>query len=744
MPSHIKITHQGKAPGRFLTSQLLKSAEGNKEEMGQIFTLVEIVGPDPQFPQIGLTILNTLKREYYRTTSTSDPQNLESALKKVNEVLASIAQNGETNWIGNLNVVFCLLIGREAHIATTGQVKIWLARDNTLTPLANPSPIASHLHPLKTFSTITSGQLTKGDKVIIASSEIMTNFSPQNLKEFFANNIRDGASDLTQSLRKLRQLNVNVWAIDLEEGIYETFYLDAPSETPLTQAVSYTKKYFIPLAKKFSSGAQGYFRSGVKTARTSILPKSQEFLRHASDKSKTFGAEVAPKFQKTADYAKKFLSQRMKKPVNHEDETAMKNANIIGRSIYTINDYRKMHPQGLKKFIYLSTTYVRKTIYFLDNQLGYLKNWFLKKRKQPIATIAGILFLIVILIVSISIQKNRQSARRVEAEQRNQLTEATKKLEDGKSALIFNDKENATILMDDAIKTATSLLETNIKTDAQAIIDSASIEVDKLTQSTRIKEIKPFATNSTSKVFFTYKGNCYTFSPNGAIEKISILDGVAQNASQMPNDVGAVISLAKKSDDQLYLLTDKSKVFLFQIQTNALSEMKNADGDFKPSVDISVFGNNLYLLSAQNKQIWKYQPTDATNFGSPSPFAQSSLASALADSKAMAIDGAIYVLTKDKVAKIIKGTKTDFSLKGLPKAFADLQSAKNIYTSENTPSIFLLDATRPRVVEFDKEGKYLHQYLFPSAIKNPSWFQIDYIGRKVWALSDGFVWELDL
>ena len=743
MPSHIKIVHQGKAPGRFITSQLLKPSEG-KDEMGQIFSLVEIIGPDPQFAQIGLTILNTLKREYYRTTSTSDPQNLESALKKVNEVLASIAQNSETNWIGNLNAVFCLLIGRDAHIATTGQVKIWLSRGNTLTPLADASPATAHPHPLKTFSAITSGQLTKGDKIIIASSEILTNFSPQNLKEFFSGNIRDGASSLTQSLKKLRQMNANVWAIDLEEGIYETFYLDAPNETPLSQAVTYTKKYFIPMAKKFSTTAGGYFRSSVKTARTTILPKSQEFLRLATDKSKNLGKEITPKLQQTTQYAKKFMSQRMKKPASHEDETAIKNANIIGRSIYTINDYRKMHPQGFKKFTYLSMIYLRKTIYFLDNQLGHLKIWLLKKRKQPFTMIAGILFLIVILIVSISIQKNRQVARQAEAERRSKLTEATQKLDDGKSALIFHDTQNAAILMDEAIDIATSLLTTELKTDAENIIESASSEVDKLTQTTRVKEAAPFAKNVNAKAMFVSKGNALAFSRSGAIEKISVLDGATQNASQMPTGAGEIISLTKKLDDELYLLTDKAKVFLFQIQTNALSEMKNADGDFKPSIDIASFGGNIYLLSTENKQIWKYQPIDATNFGSPSPFTQSSLANALADAKALAIDGAIYVLNKNKVTKIIKGTKTNFDLKNIPKAFEDLSSAKNIYTSENTPSIFLLDATRPRVIEFDKEGKYIRQFLFPTQIKNPIWFQIDSIGRKAWVLSESSVWELDL
>src|SRR3990167_3393076 len=130
-----RVTNSGKLSDRFLTCKHITADDLAKFPMGQVFSLIEIISPWFPTAQVGQTIINNFSKYYYEGGSTSDLVNLENSLKKVNEDLAQITQNGETDWIGNLNGILAVIAGNNFHLSPTGKVEGYIFRDGKINHL---------------------------------------------------------------------------------------------------------------------------------------------------------------------------------------------------------------------------------------------------------------------------------------------------------------------------------------------------------------------------------------------------------------------------------------------------------------------------------------------------------------------------------------------------------------------------------------------------------------------------------
>jgi hypothetical protein len=752
---YLRITNAGKTPGVFLTAQIITPPQQSQLKMGKIYAILEISHPTTRARQIGQTIINTLKHSYFQDDSTSDMQNLEKALKNVNETLAQIAQSGETDWIGNMNAVFCLLVDNEAHLATTGRAQAWLIREGRISEIVDSQAQPLQPHPLKTFSSLTSGSLVSGDRLILANPKLQNHLSSQDIKEMVDRPaLQEVGEELIKTLRKAKEKSISLFVIEScqersaqqPQGI--DLYLDQPTETPLNQAIKFSKKYLVPWAVRTSQQAAGYFKSSVKLTKTKILPQSRQFLKTAGQKSqklvKDYTTKAKPILRQAHTKTKRLVFEKLAKKQPHPEE-AYKGANIIGRPIYTINDYKIDHPTGAKRIFRQIISAVKKTLHSLDNQIYHLSSWLSKKKKHPLILLIGALMLIIILIVSISFQRKRQTEKAAAEQQRQILEASQQKLEQGRTALVFADKETAALLFEETIELAERLSGTEYKDAAEKIINQAVEQSDSLTQTTRIRQIEPFAENLSARLLFVYQGDAFILSDKSPeIVKVNILSGDKDIVNKIESDKGSWQQVVRVDDRHFYLLTDKGNIYDFNAQEESLKKIELKDKQLKKAVDLDIFNNNLYLLSPEDSQVWKYLPAEAGGYQDPIKYAQTSLAKTLKKSQALAIDGAIYALAEGKIVKMSRGTEAGFKIKNLPKAFEDLSQAVDIFTAENIPSIYLLDKTRPRIVELDKNGNYIHQYLLPSFIKDPQSFQIDHIGKKAWILANDKGYEIDL
>lgn len=129
-------------------------------------------------------LTSVLKKEYYINPKRPVTESLDSALHKVNLALSELAKHGNVEWLGKLNATICVLEKNNAHFSVSGNAKIFLYRNTTLTDISEDlAADPSQPHPLKTFVNVSSGRLEKNDRLLITSDDIFHIFSTIELKK---------------------------------------------------------------------------------------------------------------------------------------------------------------------------------------------------------------------------------------------------------------------------------------------------------------------------------------------------------------------------------------------------------------------------------------------------------------------------------------------------------------------------------------------------------------------------------
>ncbi|GAG69483.1 unnamed protein product, partial [marine sediment metagenome] len=143
-------------------------------------------------------------------------------------------------------------------------------------------------------------------------------------------------------------------------------------------------------------------------------------------------------------------------------------------------------------------------------------------------------------------------------------------------------------------------------------------------------------------------------------------------------------------------------------------------------------------------QIYKYTKT-STGWSE----AKNTIDNTKADiSKAISfdIDGYIYVLNQDgSCLKLSKGSPLlDFGLKNIPPPTEKIEDPIKILTSTEINSLYVLDAKTRKILEFDKEGNYLRQYIVPDDAGQVKDIAVNIKTQKIYVLADTFVYQFGL
>lgn len=119
------------------------------------------------------------------------------------------------------------------------------------------------------------------------------------------------------------------------------------------------------------------------------------------------------------------------------------------------------------------------------------------------------------------------------------------------------------------------------------------------------------------------------------------------------------------------------------------------------------FNGNIYLLDATNNQIYKYAATAAGYSPKAAPYFPANAQPLLSKAIDMAIDGDVWVLNDNgTVQRFRSGVAIAFELEALP---TPLKNPVAIYTRPEADAVYIADAGNQRIVEFDKNGKFVRQ-----------------------------------
>lgn len=125
---------------------------------------------------------------------------------------------------------------------------------------------------------------------------------------------------------------------------------------------------------------------------------------------------------------------------------------------------------------------------------------------------------------------------------------------------------------------------------------------------------------------------------------------------------------------------------------------------------LGIYNGRLYLADERSNQIYRYAPAGLAYDDPPTAWFDEQIQGDLAGLTAMGIDGDIWLLSEDgTLLRFREGQQLPFSLERIPGLGGLLVDFAMAEQSDGL--LYLADATDERILVYDKEGRYLQQYV---------------------------------
>lgn len=725
----VKISADSRFSDRYITAQIKEAPEPGQAEAGRICALVEIEGSWQSNAQIGQTIINTVARHYYRGTESDPLMNFEAALKRVNESLTAATHTGNTDWIGHLHTAIVLLVGDTVHIAASGRSTATLYRDGHGSPMLDAAQDQSAA-PGKVFATLLSGTIEPTDRLLVASSGLLKVLTPVEVDHCLGAPTPDEAvAQLGSMLRAKR----GSWV--------HGFYIDAAAEPAPDVVVSHgagiagahaqASQFFASLKRYIApvSGGSGSTPVPAKEAATdaALLPKGSEAWARFQAWSKQAGdhlrTTVGPRLRTHAGTARQHaqaLAHRLRrvataKPAEAAGSkaAAAQPESLIGKSVFAIKDYAAHANEPAAPALPTITDYTAPPPTPAPRRRGQLKETVTQLWQRIASRIEwrSVLFgLVAIVLFAILVANIRVITRQHTTEQSkqalsSQLHDLQDKLEEARLARIFNQPDKATAALQTVLDGLPALLSSAVADDAKALQAKTTTELDALTQTTRLDTLQQLAKLPGSTRFVRSGDAAVALNAQGtAVTVVSLADGKTKAVPLGAHaNAGGVTALDNAPGFALALNDGLAKLDADgQLADIALS------GAAHPASGIASFFGNLYALDASGGQIWKYTAVKET-FSKAEGYVTDG--TTLANAIDLAVDGQVYVLRSDgSVTRFNRGKADTFALAAPPAPTSTLTAPKQLTTTKDSNSFFILDGGR--VLKYDKSGHFQSQYAF--------------------------------
>lgn len=598
------------------------------------------------------TVITAIQREYYREPSRSASASFEMALHQANLILYDSAESGVRDWMGHFHVAIGVLAGDELHLSVAGAGAVFLARKTAVT---NVSQGISHFpitDPLKTFSQVATGDILARDTIFFTSSTFDSVFRSVDVGRFA---LEHSASTIAARL----------------EGLY----LDQGHRVPLaTTIVTLLPQYVSEAKQEIPSPSRKTYEPAVATK---LAPRTPLIIK------RPIVQQIILLVISIFSYTWKALKTWVWPAVKNGSQGVAKKIPAISLprpSAKGAASWAKSLPASSKMFAIIAVV------------------------------------LLVALGISLVLLQHKRASDAVIEQASQKLHEARTKVDAAKTALIYDNREQASGLLADA-KTLTSELEkgTLYLEETKALTSDIQAQQDRLQKIFRSNSANTrtlgdlselVAKKAPEDIFFT-NDSLYAVSPDtNAVIKMG-LDGKAAVVHPTTAGIGFIIGgSAQNAEKTIVFNTDSQGIAIFDAQDNTLTAQSIEVPSESPSFEsISVFGNRLYIYDKTLQNILSFNKT-LRGYSGGTPWITDEAAKKN-DIKSIAIDGNIYALSANgNITKLFRGAPTDFVQ---AKVDPSLSSATKIVTSDTMQNLYVLDPANKRVVIFSKKGALIRQ-----------------------------------
>jgi len=734
---HVFITHQSPA---------------EEKSLGKLFILTEIRSKDRINHEIINEIQEEIKHSYYNTDDLNIETAFEKALEQLNQKIADLVGNYNTNWLDKLNCIIAVIKDDTVHFSSVGTIHNFLIHNERITDIISSAGIErDRVNPLKAFTEIVSGTLSAGDSLLCCTSNLLEYLSQEKLKRTI--------------LERTPQKAVNIIENLLEEnGGYTAFgaiiVRMAGEEVPVTPTIAETQPTMPSAMATPSASPQTSMERLIAKQQstdkilapsltrhlfkffTTTWSKFVNFIKikalHQSPRRVRFTEQLKdyrPPFRETVQKKSKLTSS----------------SKALGRGIFSIFAYLLHLIKSLPRLFKKRDKIGQELKTAPRNVSNFFSNLILGIKHLP--RLSKILLLLAVVVAFILSQSIFNLGLKKESDQQNINYEQTislisQKILKAEAAFSYGNEAGGKELLQEAQELLDELPQKKKeqKEKTKELQDNITLQLNKTKHIITIDNpvtVADFSTlegdiNAAGLVLIG--GNLYTFDPaTNAIYQVSINDRTISALSEKES-ANKFLYLTSQTNTTILFLNTANTLDEFNITSNELTSLKfSMPSQDVNIVDIDTYQSRVYLLDIKNNQIYR-SPRVGNGYGTPANWLKDETID-LRNSKSMTIDGSIYILKENgEVYKLFGGNKQDWSLNSIDPA---LTKADKIFTQGEGDNIFILDIQGQRLVEFDKNGQLVNQYT-SNTFNNLKDFSVSYPNKKLYVLNEKKIFEIDI
>lgn len=340
---------------------------------------------------------------------------------------------------------------------------------------------------------------------------------------------------------------------------------------------------------------------------------------------------------------------------------------------------------------------------------GIRDGWDRVLRAPKTVKISVGVVLIIAVTLSATLYESKASRLAKEAEVAYQITldKVEEKRVAAEASIIYNNTRDAQTAVNDAL----ALLATLPQDDAtfKHTIADLKVKLTTLLEKTRgITQVNPeqiaSLSNGTLSQFVNVNGVLYGVTGDFTPYRLNELNRAFELIDVGVSPLSGAVAATNESADILAVDFTK-RLGRISLGSRTVSPLTSGVSGLASVEDIFTYNGNLYVLAATSQQIVKMRP-QGLGYEAGTTWI-TALESNLTNASALAVDGNVYVLVGSNIVRLKSGRENAWDHTPIDPA---LSSPRDMWTSIDSPYLYILDSTG-RVVVLEKEsGKLVTQY----------------------------------
>jgi len=665
-----RVINSQKLEDRYLKTEIYTPTDVRKREKGSLFFLVEILNPWHPSAQIAELIVETVKQEFYRIDDRPAAC-FERAVKNLNQKLASLAEEGETSWVGNLNAIIAATSEDKVYLTFTGNAEAYLFRSEKISRISAQGSSGDDRYP---FLELTNGKLQLGDRFVFANSDLFDYISLDTLRDLTKD---EGAKKTAQYIKDVlgreRKETVNALIVKIGQA--------GPETQALPDVV--------------------YLDRSDETSQTKIVKGAKEFYQRNTPKTKKQVVKIGLLVTGWIEKANKFLG------------------NFVLSSHQTTSEPEAKQPRGWDKYTGQSIKPEAEAKRSGTSNIlqGVLK--FIKAIDRKWMIVAAIILILAIGLGIYYSQRNNQ-----EVSVSDQISEVQVMIDSAETKVALHQEKDAKeILLQAKEKTEQISDRPQIATELLALVNRIEMNLNKIDKVTKVDQVWKDLSELNqgqfqSKELISNTGLMFVANQEyGQLYQLRIKDKKVSQVGAIPQAGGKIDSLILPENlEQVVIITDQDLAYGYDLGSRKIKKVSISIDKTDGEQDWSSYIDNLYLIDKQAGAIWRYE-RGLIDYSSARPLLEDDR---IKNARSMTVDGDIYVLkNSNRLVKYSIGEISTLKLKSLPTPDSSLVDPQVVYTTADIDHLYVVDNGHNRVIKYLKNnGRYIKQYRLPEAISD--------------------------